>query len=118
MDHPEKTLFSFGPPLDLDRDLFKEDSGDDDHTLEPFDPLNESSISVYEFPGNIKLKIREFYFSTTNANFVWKGNKEFAEWILQNKHYFENKKILELATGTGILSIFLKKQGLFSLSFQ
>jgi methylase of polypeptide subunit release factors len=110
MSNNEEIKFSFGPPLNLERDLFNETDNCDDNALRQIDPLLEGSVKEYEFPGNVILKIREFYFSVSNANFVWKGNEYFAQWILDNKHYFENKKILELATGTGILSIFLKKQ--------
>jgi hypothetical protein len=112
-DLKQETQLSFGPPLNLGRDLFGEEV-ESNNVMKQRNCdciLTESEIKQYYFPGNVTLKIREYSFSPTNANFVWKGNEQFAEWILKNKQEFENKKILELAAGTGILSIFLKKQG-------
>lgn len=103
----------FDPPLVLGSDLFEIDFV----TGERFDQ-NESNakfedthhISEFEMPGH-KLKIRQFGFHPTNANFVWHGNFELATWISQNKDRFEGKRILELGSATGILSIFLHKMG-------
>lgn len=62
-------------------------------------------------PGRI-VRIREFTFHTHNANFIWKGNELFAQWVIDNKNKLVDKRILELASATGILSIFMKQEGL------
>lgn len=81
--------------------------GSQDDVLE-----KEGDIRDYELiPGVCTIKIREFAFHSHNANFVWKGNEEFASWMLSNAESLKSKKLLELACGTGILSIFMKKQG-------
>eukprot|EP00743_Colponemidia_sp_Colp-15_P006718 GILK01007243.1.p1 GENE.GILK01007243.1~~GILK01007243.1.p1 ORF type:complete len:229 (-),score=20.23 GILK01007243.1:72-722(-) len=56
------------------------------------------------------LQIREFSFHPLNANYVWPGNEEFSRWIVDNWFYFQNKRVLELGSASGILSIFLKKR--------
>jgi predicted nicotinamide N-methyase len=100
----------FGPPLNLGRDLFGNDSDDEDQKNNenneanpepnPEDVLTESEEKSYEFPNNHMIKIREFSFHVTNANFVWKGNVKFAEWILRNReNLFADKRILEIASG-------------------
>lgn len=106
----------FGPPLNLGRDLFGGDSDEEDQNnnenndanLEPNpeDVLAESEEKIYEFPNNMEIKIREFSFHLTNANFVWKGNVKFADWILKNREkLFDNKRILEIASGIYISMI-------------
>lgn len=101
------------PPLGI-KFLFNDDSDLNSSEDEDYEILeNEGSISDFEIIPNKKIiKIREFTFHTHNANFVWKGNQEFAQWILDNKSLLENKKIIEFASATGILSIFLKQEGL------
>jgi predicted nicotinamide N-methyase len=109
----------FGPPLNLGRDLFGGDSDEEDQNnnpnseanLEPNpeDVLMESEEKLYEFPNNMMIKIREFSFHLTNANFVWKGNVKFADWILKNReNLFNNKRILEIASGKYISIIIIR----------
>lgn len=94
----------FGSSSDDERD---EVVGDADEVLE-----KEGDIRDYELiPGVCTIKIREFAFHSHNANFVWKGNEEFARWMLSRSDFLKSKKLLELACGTGILSIFMKQQG-------
>mmetsp|Transcript_4785 Transcript_4785/g.7441 ORF Transcript_4785/g.7441 Transcript_4785/m.7441 type:complete len:104 (+) Transcript_4785:3-314(+) len=57
------------------------------------------------------IKIRELEFHPLNANFVWPGNEAVAAWILEHRDLFENRRILELGSGTGVLSIFMKVSG-------
>mmetsp|Transcript_27106 Transcript_27106/g.23970 ORF Transcript_27106/g.23970 Transcript_27106/m.23970 type:complete len:88 (+) Transcript_27106:2-265(+) len=33
---------------------------------------------------------------------VWEGGEVFAKWVINNKHLFEGKVVLELGSGTGI----------------
>jgi predicted nicotinamide N-methyase len=61
--------------------------------------------------GNFKLKIREFTFHRFNGNQVWPGNQIFAEFLLKNTDFLLDKRVLEIGSGSGILSIFLKKIG-------
>ena len=108
-DHDKSKMTSknyFGPPLNLGRDLFGGDSDEEDQSNnqnnEPNleDVLAESEEKLYEFPNNISIKIREFAFHLSNANFVWKGNVKFADWICRTREkLFDNKKIVEIASG-------------------
>lgn len=66
-----------------------------------------------------ELKIREFSFSGTNANFVWPHNEATLAALLNYKvtEDFElsrNVLIVELGSGTGILTIALRKMGFTS----
>ena len=33
---------------------------------------------------------------------VWEGGEVLARWIIENKHIFEGKRVLELGSGTGV----------------
>ncbi|XP_077223095.1 S-adenosyl-L-methionine-dependent methyltransferases superfamily protein [Tasmannia lanceolata] len=59
------------------------------------------------FPG-MDLLIREFSFHQLNANLLWPGTFAFAEWLVQNRHWLEGRRIIELGSGTGALAIFLQ----------
>ncbi|KAF2071759.1 hypothetical protein CYY_006925 [Polysphondylium violaceum] len=58
------------------------------------------------------IKIREFHYSTTNAGYIWPATFTMADYISKNIQVFNNKKIIELGSATGILSIYLKQIGL------
>jgi predicted nicotinamide N-methyase len=58
--------------------------------------------------GGVHLKIREFSFHRFNANQVWPGNQIFAEFLKGQVEFLKGKKVLELGSGSGILSIFLR----------
>lgn len=62
----------------------------------------------HEFPGMI-LKIREFTFHQVNANLLWPGTRIFAEWLVKHPSLLSGRRILELGSGTGALTIFLRK---------
>ncbi|XP_047323035.1 EEF1A lysine methyltransferase 3 isoform X2 [Impatiens glandulifera] len=62
----------------------------------------------HHFPG-MELLIREFSFHQLNANLLWPGSLNFAEWLVQNKSWVEGRRIIELGSGTGALAIFLQK---------
>lgn len=55
------------------------------------------------------LKIREFAFHQVNANFLWPGTRIFAEWLVKHPSLLSERRILELGSGTGALTIFLRK---------
>ena len=61
--------------------------------------------------SNLHLKIREFTFHRLNANQVWPGNQIFSEVLQGQLAFLLPKKVLELGSGSGILSIFLKLSG-------
>jgi predicted nicotinamide N-methyase len=105
-----------GPSLGLGSFFGNSSSDDEKSDGEEETPeellAKEGDIRDYELiPGLVTIKIREFAFHSHNANFVWKGNEEFASWMLSKSETLKTKRILELACGTGILSIFMKKQG-------
>ena len=65
------------------------------------------------------MKVREFSFSGTNANFVWPHNEATLNAFLDFKFNGTNglnqsARILELGSGTGVLSIALRKLGFSS----
>eukprot|EP00741_Cyanophora_paradoxa_P011601 tig00020563_g11209.t1 len=87
--------------------------------FDPFIPFNldgETSEPQYETKevvlAGTALKIRQFDFHPLNANYVWPGNEGVCQYILNNVERFRGKRIIELGSATGILSIFLKKHGL------
>nr|XP_024399928.1 protein N-terminal and lysine N-methyltransferase EFM7-like isoform X1 [Physcomitrium patens] len=55
------------------------------------------------------LKIREFSFHQVNANLLWPGTCIFAEWLIKHSTLLSGRRILELGSGTGALTIFLRK---------
>ncbi|CAN8237609.1 unnamed protein product [Cochlearia groenlandica] len=64
----------------------------------------------HQFPG-MELQIREFGFHEVNANLLWPGTFAFADWLLLHPHFLlQSRRSLELGSGTGALSIFLKKK--------
>ena len=69
-------------------------------------------VNKYVLAG-VELKIREFTFHRLNGNQVWPGNQVFAEFLSANVQFLRTKNILELGSGSGILSIFLSKIGIF-----
>eukprot|EP01133_Synstelium_polycarpum_P002533 gene2533-2901_t len=68
----------------------------------------QKTISIHEE----ELVIREFHFSTTNAGYVWPSTFYLIDYILEHRDLFANKKVIELGSGTGILSLYLKKKGI------
>ncbi|XP_015868072.1 protein N-terminal and lysine N-methyltransferase EFM7 isoform X1 [Ziziphus jujuba] len=62
----------------------------------------------HEFP-QMELFIREFSFHELNANLLWPGTFAFAEWLVQNRHWIEGRRCIELGSGTGALAIFLRR---------
>ncbi|KAM9997060.1 hypothetical protein ACTFIZ_002019 [Dictyostelium cf. discoideum] len=58
-----------------------------------------------------KIKIREFAYSNTNAGVIWPSTYTLIDYLLSNQERFKNKKIIELGSATGVLSIFLNKKG-------
>ncbi|KAM9969104.1 hypothetical protein ACTFIW_003388 [Dictyostelium discoideum] len=58
-----------------------------------------------------KIKIREFAYSNTNAGIIWPSTYTLIDYLLLNQERFKNKKIIELGSATGVLSIFLNKKG-------
>ncbi|EGC40004.1 hypothetical protein DICPUDRAFT_147171 [Dictyostelium purpureum] len=69
--------------------------------------FEEKTLEIYDKT----IKIREFHFSTTNAGYIWPSTYTIIDYILAHKEKFENKKIIELGSATGILSIFLNAKG-------
>ncbi|ERN09799.1 protein-lysine methyltransferase METTL21B isoform X1 [Amborella trichopoda] len=61
------------------------------------------------FPGGMELFIREFSFHFLNANLVWPGTFAFADWLAERHSWLIGRRVLELGSGTGALSIFLRK---------
>lgn len=62
--------------------------------------------------GGMTIKIREFSFHRLNANQVWPGNQIFADFLVTKLEDLRGKRVLELGSGSGILTIFLKKHGI------
>lgn len=73
--------------------------------------IQQYEVNVYTL-GGIDLKIREFTFHRLNGNQVWPGNQIFADFLMQNYATLQGKQLLELGSGSGILTIFLAKHGL------
>ena len=67
--------------------------------------------NLYEI-GDISVLIREFSFHRLNGNQVWPGNQIFADFLMNNLEVLKGKRVLELGSGSGILSIFLSKKGI------
>ncbi|PRP79926.1 hypothetical protein PROFUN_12415, partial [Planoprotostelium fungivorum] len=102
MDYTRK---EFDPPL-VTRGFFPDSEEENDpSTLN--DETEQKSFSI----GGETLMIREFAFSPTNANFVWPNNGAVASFITDHQSAFEGRNILELGSGTGVLSIILRRKG-------
>eukprot|EP01116_Phalansterium_solitarium_P008800 TRINITY_DN22769_c0_g1_i1.p1 TRINITY_DN22769_c0_g1~~TRINITY_DN22769_c0_g1_i1.p1 ORF type:complete len:543 (-),score=131.01 TRINITY_DN22769_c0_g1_i1:202-1656(-) len=67
-------------------------------------------VKTYDIEG-VSVQVREFAFSVTNSGTVWKSSFPLCKYIMQHEAQFRGKRIIELGSGTGIVSIFLKKQG-------
>lgn len=63
----------------------------------------DASEERYHVIGGQRIRIREYAFSPTNANFVWPNNDALAIWMLEKAALFHGKKILELGSATGAL---------------
>ncbi|KAG0613072.1 hypothetical protein M758_6G074600 [Ceratodon purpureus] len=95
----DTALFSAG-------NLFAGDDSDDST-----DSVGDAATFVereHEFPGMV-LKIREFTFHQVNANLLWPGTCIFAEWLVKHPTLLSERRILEIGSGTGALTIFLRK---------
>eukprot|EP01027_Heterolobosea_sp_BB2_P008920 GEZU01013212.1.p1 GENE.GEZU01013212.1~~GEZU01013212.1.p1 ORF type:complete len:191 (+),score=46.46 GEZU01013212.1:108-680(+) len=106
----------FDPPIFIGSSMFGGDSSDEeDSTAENQLEADATryEIKTHNYAGET-IRIREFDFHQTNANFVWPASKTLAEFMVapENLPLFQNKTIIELGCGTGILSVFLKKKGL------
>jgi predicted nicotinamide N-methyase len=77
---------------------------------------NDHFVQIYEQSSvtviDIQLNIRQFAFHTTNANRVWPSTFVLAEYVLPYLLEWNNKRILEIGAGTGVLSMWLLKHGL------
>ncbi|EFA76918.1 putative methyltransferase [Heterostelium album PN500] len=87
--------------------LTNSDSEDESDKLTNEQQYEEKQINVHDEI----LTIREFHFSTTNAGYVWPSTFFIIDYILKHSELFKDKRIIELGSGTGILSLFLKKKG-------
>jgi len=112
---------SFDPPLFISgffQEQHNPDSSDDEGHLLTQEELNQQNqIEEKEFKVmDEKIKIREYAFSSTNANFVWPNFNYQIDFIMSHLSLFTGRTILELGTGTGIVPIFLRKKGLVVVS--
>lgn len=119
----------FDPPLFLGG--FFKDSDDETQPEGNGDEEQESECRTHEFPGMVRLcdrssltallqdiRIRELSFLAKNANFVWPGASHLAAFLLPRFPTLVGKRILELGSATGCLSIFLRKKGMMPLNDQ
>eukprot|EP00596_Hydrurales_sp_CCMP1899_P004118 CAMPEP_0119033710 /NCGR_PEP_ID=MMETSP1177-20130426/761_1 /TAXON_ID=2985 /ORGANISM="Ochromonas sp, Strain CCMP1899" /LENGTH=461 /DNA_ID=CAMNT_0006990655 /DNA_START=103 /DNA_END=1489 /DNA_ORIENTATION=+ len=86
-------------------DLFAEsDDEADDQTFSQLYEVQDLDI------GGKKFKIRQFAWHGANANKVWPGTFNLAEYICLNKDTYIRWPILELGAATGALSIYLSSE--------
>ncbi|KAN0033011.1 hypothetical protein ACTA71_011218 [Dictyostelium dimigraforme] len=88
-------------------DSEEEDNKKENTIKEVEQVFEEKLIEVHEE----KIKIREFAYSNTNAGVVWPSTYTLIDYLLAHQDKFRNKKIIELGSATGVLSIFLNKKG-------
>ncbi|CAH8338239.1 unnamed protein product [Eruca vesicaria subsp. sativa] len=96
----------------MDIALFSPSSlfADDDDSSSDGETTRQSFVDRnHQFPG-MELHIREFGFHQLNANLLWPGSFAFADWLAQHPHLIQNRRCLEIGSGTGALAIFLKKE--------
>ncbi|EAL71788.1 hypothetical protein DDB_G0271316 [Dictyostelium discoideum AX4] len=86
------------------------DSEDEDNKKENIITEQVFEEKLIEVHGE-KIKIREFAYSNTNAGVIWPSTYTLIDYLLLNQERFKNKKIIELGSATGVLSIFLNKKG-------
>lgn len=79
--------------------------------LDPTEYHEMYEVASVDFPEQT-LRIREYEFHPVNANQVWPGSVQFAQWILNHWDLFQGKKVLEIGSGCGALAIWLAKRGL------
>ena len=72
---------------------------------------NAPQVASLELCG-VQLSIQERPFHALNANAVWPGTHVLAEWVLANREALAGRRIIELGSATGALSIFCTKLGL------
>jgi hypothetical protein len=72
---------------------------------------NTAQVASVEL-GGMRLSIAERPFHALNANAVWPGTHVLAEWVLANREALAGRRIIELGSATGALSIFCTKLGL------
>eukprot|EP00386_Alphamonas_edax_P013978 GDKI01043017.1.p1 GENE.GDKI01043017.1~~GDKI01043017.1.p1 ORF type:complete len:600 (-),score=155.17 GDKI01043017.1:442-2241(-) len=108
----------FDPPTFLGGDLFKtgsESESESEKNKTQQEKEEESCVTrPFKMPNGMEINIREMAFHCLNANFVWHGNYDVAQWLLDhkiNEFKEKNTRLLELGAATGILSIFLKRHG-------
>ncbi|GLT92695.1 hypothetical protein SLE2022_105210 [Rubroshorea leprosula] len=82
-----------------------DDASDDEGKTEAHQSYEERR---HQFPG-MELLIREFSFHQLNANLLWPGTFQFAEWLTQHRSWIEGRRCIELGSGTGALAIFLRR---------
>ncbi|KAN0026825.1 hypothetical protein ACTFIV_007816 [Dictyostelium citrinum] len=82
-----------------------EDNKKENITVEQI--FEEKLIEVHEE----SIKIREFAYSNTNAGVIWPSTYTLIDYLLAHQELFKNKRIIELGSATGVLSIFLNKKG-------
>jgi phospholipid N-methyltransferase len=58
--------------------------------------------------GGCSLEIRQFSWHQANANQVWPGTLNLADYMVQHIDKFRDTNVLELGAATGALSIFLQ----------
>jgi len=91
------------------RGLWDEDDSDDNND----DNNNENrfeeqySIASHDICNEV-IKVRQFSFHVANANFIWPGALDLAQYIdTYRSDIYTGGKILELGSATGFLAIFL-----------
>jgi hypothetical protein len=96
IDAPQ-TLTGLFPP-----DSSEDDDDDDDRNAVTYE------IQPVELAG-IALQIRQFDYHSHNANRVWPGTFQLADYLLargpDNRYKFQLGRVLELGTATGLLAI-------------
>eukprot|EP01027_Heterolobosea_sp_BB2_P008921 GEZU01013214.1.p1 GENE.GEZU01013214.1~~GEZU01013214.1.p1 ORF type:complete len:128 (+),score=34.68 GEZU01013214.1:108-491(+) len=90
----------FDPPIFIGSSMFGGDSSDEeDSTAENQLEADATryEIKTHNYAGET-IRIREFDFHQTNANFVWPASKTLAEFMVapENLPLFQNKTIIEL----------------------
>eukprot|EP01117_Protostelium_nocturnum_P005553 TRINITY_DN2007_c0_g1_i1.p1 TRINITY_DN2007_c0_g1~~TRINITY_DN2007_c0_g1_i1.p1 ORF type:complete len:281 (+),score=95.57 TRINITY_DN2007_c0_g1_i1:185-1027(+) len=100
------TRKEFDPPI-VTKGFFPDSDEEDNGSNNIQDESTEKQFNICDET----MTIREFVFSSTNANFVWPNNSVLGSFLMQNSSSFEGRNILEIGSGTGILSILLRKKG-------
>ncbi|ELR22826.1 uncharacterized protein ACA1_396110 [Acanthamoeba castellanii str. Neff] len=107
------TREDFDPPIVLGGGLFAQDDDDSDDDLLSAQEVEEEARLGQQKSflfADLNLEVRELGYSATNAAYVWPNGGRLAT-LLSSGPPRPSPLLLELGSGTGILSIYLRRKG-------